>query len=279
MEEFVQHDDIPDSLKYEIVRRLADYTVGFLHLEDTPDGRDAELCGSGTLVVIGTSFAILTAHHVVQNLPKSGRLGILLSPTHEPHSIDCQGLHFLKIARGSVDSDGPDLGAVLLASSIAGSIAAKKVFYNLGQQRDRLLRNPPDSRDGLWFVQGFPEEKTVVQPGEIRGHGFVKRFYSFGVIGRPQTSFRNGDHDYFTIPVSSYFQPPVPRHFGGMSGGGLWQVPLARDGAGRLVHQMPLLSGVVFYQEGQTDEGSGLKCHGRASVYGVAYEAISGMTP
>jgi hypothetical protein len=276
MQEFVEIPDIPDSLKDEIVHRLADYTIGFLRLEDTPQLLDANLLGSGTLVVIGKTFAILTAHHVIQNLPRSGRLGIFLSPTSEPHSLDTNGLQYLEIARGNDDSVGPDLGAVvLLAPSIAGSIAAKKTFYNLEQQRDKLLRNPPDPNDGLWFVQGFPDEKTVVEPDALRGYGFVKKFYSFGGLGRPQTSLQIGEHDYFTIPISPVAQPPVPKRFGGMSGGGLWQVPLARDDSGELVHRTPLLSGVAFYQEAITGAGSGLRCHGRRSVYGVAYDAIA----
>ncbi len=275
MEEFVQPADIPDSLKDEAFRRLAHYSVAFLWLEDTPHGWDAALRGSGTLVAIGKTFAILTAHHVIQKLPRSGRLGVFLSPTHEPHSIDVDGLQYLEIARGSDDSVGPDLGAVLLAPSIASSIAAKKTFYNLEQQRAKLLRNPPDLRDGLWFVHGFLDEKTVVQPDEVSGHGLVKRFYCYGGLGRPQTSFRTGDHDYFTIPVSPLTHAPVPRNFGGMSGGGLWQVPLVRDESGKLTQQTPLLSGVAFYQEAVTDAGSGLKCHGRVSVYGVAYDAIA----
>jgi hypothetical protein len=275
MEDFVEVADIPDSLMNEILRRLADYTVAFLRVEDTAQGRDANLLGSGTLVVIGDRFAILTAHHVIQNLPTTGRLGIFLSPTHEPHSIDTQGLTYLKIARGKDDSIGPDLGVVLLAPSIASSIGAKKNFYNLERQRDKLLHNPPDLRDGLWFVNGFPDENTVVAPDADSGRGFVKWFYNFGGVGTPQDSFQIGDHDYFTIPVSPVAQPPVPRRFNGMSGCGLWQVPLKREKSGELVHRTPLLSGVAFYQEGITVAGSGLRCHGRRSVYGVAYDAIA----
>jgi|HubBroStandDraft_6_1064221.scaffolds.fasta_scaffold23612_4 hypothetical protein len=275
MEDSVEIANIPDSLMNEILRRLADHTVAFLRIEDTPHGRDATLLGSGTLVVIGNTFAILTAHHVIAALPSSGRLGILLSPTHEPHSIDRQGLEYLKIARGNVDAVGPDLGAVLLAPSIASSIAAKKSFYNLERQRDKLLHNPPDLRDGLWFVNGFPDENTVVTPDADSGRGFVKWFYNFGGVGTPQESSQIGDHDYFTIPVSPVAHPPVPRRFNGMSGGGLWQVPLKREKSGELVHQSPLLSGVAFYQAGITAAGSDLKCHGRRSVYGVAYDAIA----
>ncbi|MBI2819324.1 MAG: hypothetical protein HYX73_05025 [Acidobacteria bacterium] len=278
MEE-LQIADIPDSLKSDIVRRLADYSVGFLHLEDTPHGRDAFLRGSGTLVVIGNTFAILTAHHVIQTLPRTGRLGLFLSPTFEPHVIDTQGLTYLEIARGSEDSVGPDLGAVLLAPSIAGTIAAKKTFYNLDLRREQLLHNAPDSRDGIWFVHGFVDENTVVQPDTVSGHGFVKFFYSLGGIGRPQSLVQIGGHDYFTIPISPGAPPPVPKKFGGMSGGGVWQVPLARDKSGELAHKTPLLSGVVFYQHAFTDAGSAVRCHGRASLYCIAYGAIAQTSP
>jgi hypothetical protein len=276
MEELVEFADIPDALKSEIVHRLADYTIGFLRVAGTPQAQDADLIGSGTLVLIGTRFAILTAHHVIEELPSSGRLGILLSPTHAPHSIDIQGLRYLKIARGNDDSVGPDLGAVLLlAHSIASSIAAKKSFYNLERQREQLLHNPPDLRDGLWFVNGFPDENTLIRPDADSGQGFVKSFYNLAGIGRPVSSFQIGSDDYFTIPVSPDTQPPVPRRFGGMSGSGLWQVPLKRDASRRLVYETPLLSGIAFYQERVTEAGSGLKCHGRRSVYGVAYDAIA----
>jgi hypothetical protein len=275
MEEFVEIADIPDALKSEVVHRLADYTIGFLRVEGTPQVQDANLIGSGTLVVIGTTFAILTAHHVIEELPSSGRLGILLSPTNAPHSIDIQGLRYLKIARGNDDSVGPDLGAVVLAHSIASSIGAKKNFYNLERQRDNLLHNPPDLRDGLWFVNGFPDENTAVRPDTNRAYGLVKSFYNLAGIGQPVSSFQIGNHDYFTIPVSPDAQPPVPRRFGGMSGSGLWQVPLKRDESGKLVHRAPLLSGVAFYQEAISVAGSGLRCHGRRSVYGVAYDAIA----
>ena len=281
MEE-LQIADIPDSLKSDIVRRLAEYSVGFLRLEDTPHGQDASLLGSGTLAVIGNTFAILTAHHVIHTLPCTGRLGLFLSPTSQPHSLDTQGLTYLKIARGSDDSVGPDLGAVILAPSIAGTIAAKKTFYNLQLRREHLLHNAPESRDGIWFVHGFVAENTVEKPDTVSGYGFVKFFFSFGGIGRPKSLVQIGDHDYFTIPLDPAAPPPVPKRFGGMSGGGLWQVPLARDKSGELAHETPLLSGVAFYQHDSTDSGSALRCHGRASLYGIAYDAIvktSPMTP
>lgn len=277
MEEFVKVTDLPASLMDGIVCDLAAYSIGFLRLQDTSQGQDAFLLGSGTLVEIGSTRAILTAHHVIQVLTQRGRLGILLSPTLQPHTIDTQGVTYLKIARGDVDSTGPDLGAVLLAPHIAGAIAAKKIFYNLDLRRERLLHHPPDSRDGVWFVHGFLNEKTVRQPA-TNEDGPVTSFYSFSGAAPAEPVCQIGSHDYFTCPVSPTARPMAPSSFGGMSGGGLWQVELTRDDQGNLVHKTPLLSGVVFYQEA-TEAGCSVKCHGRTSLYRIAYDAIAHNEP
>jgi hypothetical protein len=274
MEE-LRHTDIPDSVKDDIVHALSDFTVGFLRLEGLAHGQDASLLGSGILVATGRTFGILTAHHVIQELPRTGRLGVLLSPTFGPHTVDVSGLTYLPIARGTKDRIGPDLGAVLLAPSIAGAIAAKKSFYNLELRRERLLTDPPDPSEGLWFLQGFADENTSVQPDPILAGAFVKYFYSLGAIGRPQSVEQIGEHDYLTIPVSPNAPSPVPKRFGGMSGCGIWQVPLVRDKSGVIRYQTFLLSGVAFYQGPSTTTGSSLRCHGRASVYRVAYTAIA----
>lgn len=278
MEEFLPMTEIPDALFEEIVQDLARFSVGFLRVEDTPRGQDAFLLGSGTLVAIGETRAILTAHHVVRVLPRSGRLGLLLSPTLQQHTIDTQGLTFLEIDRGIDDSTGPDLGAVLLSPSIASAIATKKTFYNLDLRRDKLLHTPPDRRDGVWFVHGFIDERTVEEPGTAE-YSRVKRFYNLSGARGPDPAVQVGNYDYFAFPVSYGGRSVAPNSFGGMSGGGLWQVPLARNDQRALLHRTPLLSGVVFYQDPTTDTNCGVKCHGPISVYRMAYEAIQRTAP
>lgn len=58
-----------------------------------------------------------------------------------------------------------------------------------------------------------------------------------------------------------------------MSGGGLWQVPIYKTEQGVWRHKTPWLSGVVFYQEETQANRGAVKCHGRHSVYKVAYDA------
>ena len=275
MEEFVPITELPNPLRDAMIQDMASYSIGFFRLEDTKLGQNAFLLGSGTLVAVGDTRAVLTAHHVVRTLPRSGRLGILLSKTCGPHTIDTQGLAFLEIARGTDDSSGPDLGAVVLAPPIASAIAAKKRFYNLAVHRDQMLQNPPDLHDGVWIVHGFIDEGTErsADPG---ASGLSIIFYSLSCAGGPyEEAVQIGDHDYFAFPVSLAARSVTPRSFGGMSGGGLWQVPLTRDDQGELVSKTPVLSGVVFYQEPTTDTQCGVKCHGRVSVYQSAFNSIA----
>jgi hypothetical protein len=127
----------------------------------------------------------------------------------------------------------------------------------------------------MWIIHGLPDERTVERPDTATGYGIAKVFYKFGGIGRPTSLVQIGEHDYFTIPIHPAAPPPVPKNFGGMSGGGLWQIPLIRKPSGELNNRSPLFSGIAFYQHAVTDAGSALRCHGRASIYGVAYDAIA----
>src|SRR5688572_12342629 len=127
MSDLVLVKDIPGEYVQEVIQVLARYTIAFLSIKNDCD---ADLAGSGVLVSAGSTRAILTAQHVIDALSPSGRIGLFLDRTTQPHSIDKQGTVLVDIARGSVAAVGPDLGAVILAPNIAGSIAAKKNFFN-----------------------------------------------------------------------------------------------------------------------------------------------------
>jgi hypothetical protein len=258
---------------------VANYSIGFLHINNPPrSSQDVMLLGSGTLISIGTTHAILTADHVLSVLPRTGRLGLILSPTIQQYTIDIQGIAYIHIARGMHDADGPDLGAVVLSHSIASAVGAKKVFYKLDAHRDQILSSPPNIHDGFWFVNGFVDEKTT-EERDKDGYGLVKGFYNLSGAGGPEQVIVVGDHDYYDFPVSYSVRSIAPKSFGGMSGGGLWQIPLMRGVQGEIKHKRPILSGVVFYQEPTTKEYCGVKCHGRRSVYKVAFDALKQKTP
>lgn len=277
MSDIILIKDLPRALVDDVIKDLAQYTIGFLDVKKVANSQQVDLLGSGVLISVGKTRAILTAHHVVRVLPRTGRLGLLLERTPQPHTIDTQGAAFLEIARGTQDALGPDLGAVVLAQQIASAIASIKTFYNLDARRDQLLHSPPDLRDGVWIAQGFLEEGTVITP-DPDGRRITKGFYNFSGVGGPEAIDQIGEHDYFEFPVSHEARQTSPRSWGGMSGGGLWQIPLKRQGSG-LVHLTPLLSGILFYQQPTTDTECGVRGHGRRSVYELAYKYIQGCEP
>lgn len=277
MEEFLHITETPDALQEAIARNLVAYSIGFVRVEGTPQENDVLLLGSGTLVAIGETRAVLTAAHVIRELPQKGRLGLALSDRLDLHNVDTRGLTYKKIAHGSIVSKGPDLGVVILAPTIAGAIAAKKTFYNLAKRRKQMLQTPPALSDGLWVVNGFVDEWTREEPSDR--YRLVKIFCNFSGIGAPEPPVSDGEHDYFAFPISYGQRSVAPKSFGGMSGGGLWQIPIMRDAQGKLNPKTLLLSGVVFYQEPTTENQCGVKCHGRQSVYRVAYDSLQNKEP
>jgi hypothetical protein len=272
MDDVVLIKDLPPSLIDTVVQELSAYTIAFLRVGESSANPPADLLGSGVLVSVGSTRAILTAHHVIEVLPETGRIGLFLGRTAQPHSIDLGGISILRLARGTYDATGPDLAAILLSSPIAGSIQAKKSFISLDRHREQALDAPPAVNDGAWFAQGFLEERTTVGFDRTEPD-LTKYFYNFTGLGGPEHFEQAGEHDYFDLPVSNDARSVAPTRWGGMSGGGVWQVPFKRTGAD-LLHLPPLLSGLMFFQKPTTATTCGVRCHGRRSIYRFVYGAL-----
>lgn len=258
--------DLPSTFTSEVGRDLSMYTIAFLDAATEPAARR----GSGVLVTAGGVPAILTADHVVDLLPKTGRLGLFLTPTNALHSVEAVDVIPVRIARGGKDGEGPDLGAVLLKRSVAGSIAAKKSFFNLDIRRERMLASPPEGEAGLWCANGYLEERCQTA---TRPDGAVQFIYNFSGFGRPEEPQTSGDHDYFEMPID-YDATEMPESWGGMSGGGLWHLEQLKRRDGDIVASGISLSGILFYQWFGPSGIRSVRAHGRRSVYDVAYRAI-----
>ena len=141
--EFRSLSDVPDALLLSCTKRIWEYTIGFVRVRLEGKTEVADLLGSGVLVRAGKSNAILTADHVLSVLPKSGRLGLILSDKEERTTIDVSGIEAFSIERGKLPELGPDIGAVLLSPPVASSLQARKSFYNLDLRKERMLSNPP----------------------------------------------------------------------------------------------------------------------------------------
>ena len=103
----------------------------------------------------------------------------------------------------------------------------------------------------------------------------VKGFCQFSAVGGVEDYVSSGTYDYYTFPLTAPPSEDIPANFGGCSGGGLWQVLLAKKEGGELAVDQTLLQGLVYFQKPPHEGSSGLRCHGPRSIYDVAYSAIA----
>lgn len=271
--------DIPQSILNEATHNNWHYTIGFIKLGVTGGQQTAELLGSGVLVTASNQPAILTAHHVLEVLPKRGRLGFVLSDNEERTNIDVQGISYVEVDRGNVDADGPDIGFVRLSRAVASSLGATKSFYNLDKRREVFLNNPPPDNAGVWDAQGFIEQLTRVDT-QTNPRKMVKAFCQFGAFGGVVDYVERGKYDYCKFPIRDMQVNQKPNDFGGISGGGLWQIVLDATEGGEIKVKDSLLRGLVYYQDPFDTQGhSALRCHAHKSIYEHAHRKIAHNAP
>jgi len=270
----VSINDIPKPVLQSALDSISTFTIGFAEIVRDHELEDVQLLGTGTLIKVGKNHGILTAQHVLKALPKEGRLGLIMSRSANRETVNISGITYIDIARGTNDQDGPDLALVLLSPSIASTIAARKNFYDLNIHREKALINPPDLQYGVWCNIGFIDEKTIEKPGE-KGYTKIKVFFMQAGFGGPEKEpYSKDGFDYISLPVTYNSSPDIPINFGGISGGGVWQVQLIRGTDNEMTIGELLLSGVVFYQEALANDRRNLICHYRKSVYNTAYTII-----
>jgi hypothetical protein len=257
---------------------ITDYSVGFIKsLPQEPN--EAVLAGSGTLVSVNGVRAILTAQHVLANLPKSGHIGLLTpmrfgSRIHRL-TIDMQHVRKISIAKGDDDSQGPDLGLLVLAATDWSKLPTGKIFYNLSKRQDLILNKPPEENRGAWVLCGMVAERTDDLSNEDKKrYGKGKSFQGICINAVP-TGHRDGpDFDYISVQVEYNESYEGPKSFGGCSGGGLWHLLVAEKPDGSLEIFTSILAGVAFYQSAKDGLRKTIVCHGRRSIYGKVIKAI-----
>src|SRR5947207_3299770 len=103
---------------------LADWTVGFVKVIQVSsskgqEGFDGVLAGSGVLITGGGRHAILTADHVIQALPDSGPIGLVLlsrrGPLDHQFILQMDYVNKVTIGRGLNEASGPDLALLVLS--------------------------------------------------------------------------------------------------------------------------------------------------------------------
>lgn len=211
-------------------------TVGFVRV-----GGPRGLIGSGTLVLARGQPAILTADRVLLDLPRSGRVGIVLSPRLNQVSVPADGLRYVSLADGP-GAVTPELGLIRLSPAAADVIGRVKAFWEpgTGPHVDHVA---PVEAQGAWRVSGFLDERTATD-FPLDGFDVIESYASYLAAGHPRAGSAETDPAPFDLDLSA--QPGIgAAAWLGLRGGGAWRVPTeqaAERGAGR----EPLLAGVVL---------------------------------
>ena len=260
---------------------LSDYTIGFVKFQLEANPVDAVLAGSGTLVSAHGVPSILTAEHVISNLPNKGQVGLValtrFGPQLHRSTIYMEHVRRISIARGSEDSKGPDLGLLVLSPIDARDLGSRKLFYNLSMRRDRMLTGPPPADKGAWVLCGMADEWTEDVPPP-KGYERVKMFRGLCGAGELCGERIEGAFDYLSFEVKYDEDYEGPRRYKGFSGGGLWQLLLENCNGSMKVNEK-ILSGVAFHESPLVEDRRIIECHGRRSVYEAVVHALEGAGP
>jgi hypothetical protein len=265
---------LPKQLLLDVSNIIHSYSTALVRVTKGRDRKEiAQLVGSGTFVFSSNAYGILTAAHVVDLLKGKFSLGLTLKEQEHKYAIDSMHLAIRRIANGQVDSEGPDLAFIQLPTSEIPTIKATSTFYNLDRNRDRILSTPPDLDMGIWALCGVPDILTTDGASEI-GFESRKEFYSRCGFGGIRSIYEVDGFDYCDFEVKYDSSPNIPESFGGVSGGGLWQIPLQKRPDQIIEAKEYILSGVAFYQTQRNGINRSIKCHSRKSIYDKAYQEV-----
>ena len=256
---------------------IADFTVGFAILKTYGGTQDAYPAGSGSLVTVGSVHGILTAAHVLKNLPDQGEVGLVRFPrgrsVAEKPTIDMGQAEKLTIAADAFGPEGPDLGFLRLSPKDAAALEARNVFFNLGKRRKSILADDQPDLPHFDSISGMIAEWTMDLAPE-HGWARVKRFKALFGVGLVVGEHESNGFDLFDFEVTYGPGSDSPVSYQGMSGGAFWRVYCTKDDDGQLSVVDKKVFGVAFHQSDLSDQKRIITCHGPRSVYGLLIEAV-----
>lgn len=256
---------------------IADFTVGFLKLTIANGREDAILCGSGAFVRTGSIFGILTAAHVLRNLPARGQVGIVrFARTEVPaahETINMEYTEKLIIAEGNNTVVGPDIGFLKLSDIDVQALQSRSTFFNLDKRKNIALERDIHNFSGFDGISGVIADWTTEQltfhkkPRQLD----IKAMFGIGIVTK-KIEFERYENIEFEVKYEKPFT--TPDSFGGMSGGALWRVNATMNKNGKLTVENKNIYGLAFYQTEVVDGVRNIICHGPRTIYELALNSI-----
>jgi hypothetical protein len=232
---------------------VCDYSVGFLKFKRKGNIEVADPMGTGTFVRLGKLYGILTAGHVLQEFGLEETVGLVRFPSIQP-ALQNRRLNLGHTKRvmdwNGKECDAPDIAFVSIPEVDGRELEARgAIFYNLGLPRDFKPRTADHRMSTCYALVGvvgeWTEEGAVVY---IKG----RKIDIGGLFGAAKSvqPFQEDGSDLVEIEVSYETGPRIPKSYGGVSGGALWELHVELDKDLTVVKVNKKLHGVAFRQSG-----------------------------
>jgi len=248
----------PSELREKIVRDVGSFTVALFAIHNSAGGARLQLGGTGTLVTDTKAHYILTARHVWDEVLRGGaNVGITLKEDID-HSFLIQTqviVHSGPTPPQVWDEWGPDVVFLRIPPELLGTINVYKVFYGLNDRKKAQLG--VDCIE-LHMLMGTPKEQGLL----TNTHADLQ---ITGMLQNISERCTRGEFDYLDLDMDLSLQD-VPQDFGGVSGGGLWQVLVYKPKAGSKTDWMATLEGTAFYQSAPANGHRLVRCHGLQGI-------------
>ena len=233
--------------------------------------RQKILAGSCTITTIDENMYLLTAGHVWNELKDLDSIDFVLTEgTPSAFSIATKHIDSKIIWDACNPDTGPDLAILKIDAGSSSDIMAFKSSINLRQHRGSLFNVPAKIEKGLWAITGVVNEFTEVNIDEEHRISTIK-LHGRALVGPSIAYDSNNGYDYIDIS-SNRNLPGVPANFGGVSGGGLWQINLRKTKDSRVVWDgRRYFRGVAFWQSSVVEGRRIVRCHGPKSLFSSAW--------
>ena len=238
-----------DEVMGRLARRLQEHYAGVTILGGN------QPIGSGVLVRSAAAYGVLTAGHVCRlvkdEIGRDRPIRCIPQGTREPVPAGKRaGVLIRELPlRGVTEvydppSQIPDYGCLMLPWIDGRNMEAWGTFVNL--TKHGMSRKHPEYQleHNAWVAAGFLQERSSQTAA-----------YHWHAIGAPETVYERDGKRYLYVR-SMHSDCENPKAVNGMSGSGVWEVPMSSRLHDATVEiGTPILRGISFWQEAQTDDG------------------------
>ena len=279
----VSNSQIPRALIDIALEQIRHYVVGLVGLVSDDPKEEPKLLGSGTLIRCSEKIGILTTHHLIneknnKDFKDSPIIGFVYSEKPKRPTIRKDHLKILELGKPSTPNkyseEGPDLAVILLPEQETAWITASQSYWVISENR---LQHPSvtyNNDSSIVFLTGFPD---ILTSGLGPQSQFSKtiRYTCSSFYGPIERESSDDIYDYLEVCVEYGNSGDIPSTFRGLSGGGVWKLPLWYDENNKQVKAKdPVLYGVAFYESVVEENRRHIKCHGPQSIYKNVYNAL-----